>query len=156
MRVAPSEWRVLLLSHRGEGSMCEMLQRAPASTQNLVFQSDAHPALLLLNVSEVTAFLPCKLLHPQSGGLLLHPLAKQLFGGGGEFRGGVDHPLSWRGEKKSLVLSKGCPGAGNRPDSLPPFMPVCASCEHNHAITHVMGLWGLWVCGVWPRTWGRA
>lgn len=89
--------------------MCEMLQRAPASTQNLVFQSDAHPALLLLNVSEVTAFLPCKLLHPQSGGLLLHPLAKQLFGGGGEFRGGVDHPLSWRGEKKKSSPVKGLP-----------------------------------------------
>lgn len=124
--------------------MCEMLQRAPASTQNLVFQSDAHPALLLLNVSEVTAFLPFKLLHPQSGGLVLHPLAKQLFGGGGEFRGGVDHPLSWRGEKKSLVLSEGCPSAGNRADSLPPFMPVCASREHNHdGSVGSVGLWGL-------------
>lgn len=82
--------------------MDKMLQRAFAPTQSLVFQSDAHPALLLLNRSEVTAFLPFKLLHPQPGGLLLHPLAKQLFGGGGEFRDGVDQPLIW-GEKKQPV-----------------------------------------------------
>lgn len=90
--------------------MCEMLQRAPASTQNLVFQSDAHPALLLLNVSEVTAFLPFKLLHPQSGGLLLHPLAKQLFGGGGELSLGVVlTTLSLGGEKKKSSPVRGLP-----------------------------------------------
>lgn len=58
------------------------------------------PVCYYLIRSEVTAFLPFKLLHPQSGGLLLHPLAKQLFGGGGEFRGGVDQPLIW-GEKNN-------------------------------------------------------
>lgn len=50
--------------------------------------------------------------------------------------------LSLGGEKKeSLVVSKGCPGSGNRPDSLPPFMPVCTLREHNHAIIRMGLVW---------------
>lgn len=104
---------------------CARCCREPLPPPKILFFRMTHTLLCCyLIYSEVTAFLSFKLLHPQSGGLLLHPLAKQLLGGGGEFSGGVDHPLFWKKKKlniKSLGLSKGCSGAGIRPYSLRPF-----------------------------------
>lgn len=102
--------------------------------------------------SEVTTFLPFKMPHPQSGGLCLHPLAKQLFGGGGEFRG-VDQLLICEKKNKTepnpTSLVKVLLRAVNSPDSFPlqclclvkvstnEFISVCGAslrckeeCEH--------------------------
>lgn len=113
---------------------CARCCREPLPPPKILFFRMTHTLLCCyLIYSEVTAFLSFKLLHPQSGGLLLHPLAKQLLGGGGEFSSGVDHPLFWK--KKKIKYKKSRPIKGlfwSWNQALQPSPLQCFSilCEH--------------------------
>lgn len=77
----PLQNGVFCLFHTNGKALCIRCCGEPLPPPKLLFFRVTHTLLCYYLIkSEVTAFLPFKLLHPQSRGLLLHPLAKQLFG----------------------------------------------------------------------------